>query len=89
MSVKEAYTNEWKKRVRTRIQRSDGVIALVSANTERSRGEKWEIGCALEEGKPIIGLWAYTDFRVRPAALSGTKIIPWTWKAITQFIDSL
>ena len=30
MSVKEAYSSEWKKHVRTRIRRSDGVIVLVS-----------------------------------------------------------
>ena len=30
MSVKKAYDSEWKKRVRTRIRRSDGVIVLVS-----------------------------------------------------------
>ena len=29
MSVKEAYDSKWKERVRTRIRRSDGVIALV------------------------------------------------------------
>lgn len=28
MSVKKAYSSEWKKRVRTRIRRSDGVIGL-------------------------------------------------------------
>lgn len=33
MSVKKAYDSEWKERVRTRIRRSDGVIALVSANS--------------------------------------------------------
>ena len=33
MSVKEPYDNDWKERVRTRIKRSDGVIALVSASS--------------------------------------------------------
>jgi hypothetical protein len=32
MSVKEPYDENWKERVRTRIKRSDGVIALVSKN---------------------------------------------------------
>ena len=40
MSVKEPYTNEWKERVRTRIRRSDGVIALISKNSLSSSGEK-------------------------------------------------
>jgi hypothetical protein len=43
MSVKEAYDENWKERVRTRIKRSDGVIALVSKNSLTSTGQKWEI----------------------------------------------
>ena len=43
MSVKEAYDTDWKSRVRTRIRRSDGVLALVSKNSLESSGQKWEI----------------------------------------------
>ena len=39
MSVKEAYDSEWKEHVRTRIRRSDGVIALVSKNSLTSSGQ--------------------------------------------------
>jgi hypothetical protein len=46
MSVKEAYETDWKDKVRTRIRRSDGVIALVSNNSLNSSGQKWEIQCA-------------------------------------------
>ena len=89
MSVKEPYDSGWKERVRTRIRRSDGVIALVSKSTLTSSGEKWEIDCAIEEKKKIIGLWVYTDDRTRPAALSGHRIIAWTWDGIAAFINSL
>lgn len=89
MSVKEPYDSGWKDRVRTRIRRSDGVIALVSKNTSSSSGEKWEINCADEENKKLIGLWAYSDDRTRPSALSGHSIIPWTWQGVADFIDSL
>ena len=75
--------------MRTRIRRSDGVIALVSKNTPSSSGEKWEIGCADEEGKKLIGLWAYSDDRTKPSALSGHRIIPWSWQGVADFIDSL
>ena len=61
MSVKEAYNSEWKEKVRTRIKRSDGVIALISKNSLASTGQKWEIACAKEERKPIRGIRAYTD----------------------------
>lgn len=89
MSVKEPYDTEWKERVRTRIRRSDGVIALVSKNTLNSTGEKWEISCAKEEKKKLIGLWAYKDDRTSPVELTGYNIIPWTWEGIAAFIDSL
>ena len=89
LSVKERYESDWKDRVRTRIRRSDGVIALVSKNTLESTGEKWEISCATEENKKLIGLWVYTDDRTSPSDLSGYQIIPWTWPGIASFIDGL
>lgn len=86
MSVKEPYDKDWKDRVRTRIRRSDGVIVLVSENSLTSTGQKWEIECAKEEKKKILGIWAYTDDRTNIVGVN-TKV--WTWAAITNFIDSL
>lgn len=86
MSVKEPYAIAWKEKVRTRIKRSDGVIALVSKNSLSSSGEKWEIGCAREEGKKVLGIWAYSDDRTN---LPGVRTVSWTWSHIEDFIDSL
>lgn len=86
MSVKEAYDSEWKERVRTRIKRSDGVIALVSEDSLTSSGQKWEIQCAREEGKKVLGIWAYTDDRTN---LVGVNTVVWTWPTIENFINSL
>lgn len=86
MSVKEAYDSDWKERVRTRIRRSDGIIALVSKNSLTSSGQKWEIACAREEKKKVFGIWAYTDDRTD---LPGANTVVWTWAAIENFIDSL
>ncbi len=86
MSVKEAYTSEWKERVRTRIRRSDGVIALVSKNSLTSSGQKWEIECAKEEKRPLLGIWVYQGDRTD---LTGVKTVAWTWDAIKNFIESL
>ena len=58
MSVKEAYDTDWKNKVRTRIKRSDGVIALISSDSLTSSGQQWEIACAKEEGKKVLGIWA-------------------------------
>lgn len=86
MSVKEPYDTEWKKRVRTRILRSDGVIALVSKNSTSSSGQKWEIQCAKEEKVPIRGIWVYKDDRTN---IEGVRTVVWTWDNIKNFIDSL
>jgi len=86
MSVKNAYDTNWKARVRTRIKRSDGVIVLVSGNSLTSSGQKWEIQCAKEERKKIIGIWAYTNDRTN---LIGVNTKVWTWANITNFINTL
>lgn len=86
MSVKEAYDEEWKKKVRTRILRSDGVLVIVSKNSLKSSGQKWEIQCAKEEKKKIRGIWAYNDDRTN---LAGANTMVWTWDNIASWIDSL
>ncbi|PKP45690.1 MAG: hypothetical protein CVT94_17160 [Bacteroidetes bacterium HGW-Bacteroidetes-11] len=86
MSVKEPYDKDWKDKVRTRIKRSDGVIALVSKNSLQSSGQKWEIQCAKEEGKKIRGIWAYS---YDSTDLEGVYTKAWTWDNIKDFIDSL
>ncbi len=86
MSVKQPYDTEWKKRVRTRILRSDGVIVLVSKNSLTSDGQAWEIQCAKEEKKPVRGIWAYKDDRT---ALPGVSTVAWNDDNIAGFIDSL
>ena len=86
MSVKEPYSTGWKDKVRTRIRRSHGVIALVSKNSLTSSGQKWEIQCAKDEGKPLLGIWAYSNDRT---SLAGVRTVLWTDKNIAGFIDSL
>jgi hypothetical protein len=86
MSVKEPYDTNWKERVRTRIRRSHGVIALVSKNSLASSGQKWEIQCAKDEGTPIRGIWAYKEDRT---SILGIPTLPWSDTNISSFIDSL
>ena len=86
MSVKEAYDQDWKIRVRTRIRRSNGIIVLVSKNSLDSSGQKWEIQCAKEEGKSILGIWIYKGDRT---VISGVSTKEWTWETIGNFIDKV
>ena len=86
MSVKEAYSSGWRERVRTRIRRSDGVVALVSKYSLASSGQKWEVACAREEGKRVLGIWAYRDDRTE---VLGVRTVAWSWDSIADFVDSL
>ncbi len=86
MSVKQPYDKDWQDRVRTRIRRSNGVIVLASKNSLTSSGQKWEIQCARDEGKRILGIWAYTDDRTNIVGVN-TKV--WSDANISGFIDSL
>ncbi|KQK26087.1 hypothetical protein AR438_10930 [Chryseobacterium aquaticum] len=86
MSVKQAYDKDWKDRVRTRIRRSDGVMVLVSRNSLTSSGQRWEIECAKEESKKILGIWAYTNDRTIIPSITTKE---WSDLNISNFIDSL
>lgn len=86
MSVKEPYDSAWKDRVRTRIKRSDGVIALVSKNSAASDGQKWEIACAKEEGKPVRGIRAYSN---DSSTIVGITTVAWSDENVSGFIDGL
>lgn len=86
MSVKEPYDTAWKDRVRTRIKRSDGVIALVSKNSAASEGQKWEIACAKEEGKPVRGIRAYSTDN---STIAGISTVAWSDENISGFINGL
>jgi len=86
MSVKEPYSTDWKDRVRTRIKRSHGVIALISKNSLTSSGQKWEIQCAREEHKVVRGIWAYSSDRTN---VDGVLTYTWSDENIVSFINAL
>lgn len=61
ISVKEAFDERWKTQCRTKIRGCDGVIALLSTHTWRADGARWEMWCARDEGKPILGVHISND----------------------------
>jgi hypothetical protein len=89
MSVKEPYKSEWKERVRTRVRRSDGVIALISGNTPGATGQLWEIKCAVDERRPLLGLWIQDGYRTKPPEMGVAPVKTWTWDNVESFIDSI
>jgi hypothetical protein len=91
MSVKKEWEqDEWKRRCRTKIKRCDGVIALLSKNTHKAGGARWEMRCAREEGVRIIGMHIKkNDKGAIPPELKGKRIILWSWDNLEQFIKQL
>ena len=90
MSVKQPWDEKWKTNCRTKIKGCHGVIALISKNTAKAEGAKWEIKCAKDEKVPIVGMYAYSDDRsASPTELGSTRIMTWTWGNIKGFMDGL
>jgi len=91
MSVKREWKQaEWKQRCRTKIKGCDGVIALLSKNTHKAGGARWEMQCAREEGVKIIGMHIKkNDKGAIPAELIGKRVIEWSWLNIEKFIKTL
>ncbi len=91
MSVKKKWNErEWKQKCRIKIKRCHGVIALLSKNTYKAGGARWEIQCAKEEGVKIIGMHIKkNDKGTVPPELIGSKVIEWSWPNIEKFIKSL
>jgi len=91
MSVKKKWNqNEWKDRCRTKIKRCDGVIALLSKNTHKAGGARWEMKCAREEGVKIIGMHIKKNDRgAIPPELQGKRVILWSWDNLEKFINQL
>ena len=91
MSLKEPWDEKWKTQCRTRIERCDGVIALISKNTKNAAGQLWEIKTAKEEKIPVRGVYTTTDERPTslPSELDRVRVVAWTWANIKAFLDSL
>ncbi len=91
MSVKKKWKqNEWKDRCRTKIKKCDGVIALLSKNTHRAGGARWEMKCAKEEKVEIIGMHIFKKNKgAIPAELKDRRVVEWSWENLEEFVNNL
>lgn len=91
MSVKKKWDEkEWKDKCRTKIKRCHGVIALLSKNTHKAGGARWEMKCANEEGKKIVGMHIKkSNPGAIPKELDNKEIIFWNWENLEKFINQL
>jgi hypothetical protein len=63
---------------------------LLSKNTHKASGARWEIKCAREERVKIIGMHIKkNDKGAIPIELKGEKIILWSWNNLEKFINQL
>lgn len=91
MSVKQKWNeNEWKARCREKIRRCDGAFALLSNNTHKAGGARWEIKCARQEGVKIIGMHIFKNAKSAvPIELQGKRVIEWSWDNLERFVNNL
>lgn len=89
MSVKQPWDSEWKSKCRTKIKGCDGMIAIVTKNTNNAAGQKWEIQCSKEEDVPRIGILGNQDYRNTTSGCEGIRILNWTWSNIKNWINSI
>jgi hypothetical protein len=91
MSVKEPWDSQWKTNCRTKIKGCDGMIALVSKNSQTASGQRWEVKCAKEEGVRVRGIYIHATDKPAwlPEEFDGVRIVYWTWDNIKSFLDSL
>lgn len=91
MSVKEEWNQkEWKNKCRILIKSCDGVIALLSKNTHKAGGARWEMKCADEENVKIVGMHIYKKKKgAIPRELDEKEVMEWSWENLEKFINKL
>ena len=87
-SVQEAFTGNWKAKVRERIRRTDLTIVICGEHTHTAKGVAAELTITQEEGKPYFLLWGRPRGTcTKPAmARSSDKIYKWTWENLKNLI---
>jgi len=87
-SIKEAITEDWKKKARTRIKGVDVVVVICGEHTNTATGVSAELTIAQEENVSYFLLNGYADKTcVKPKAAKSTdKIYKWTWDNLKKLI---
>jgi hypothetical protein len=85
-SVKEAFSGDWKAKVRDRIGRVDLVVVICGEYTHLAKGIAAELQIAREEKKDYFLLWGRNGKTcTKPSnALSNDQIYDWNWENLTR-----
>ncbi len=89
LSIKEAISEEWKKKARTRIKGCNVVIVICGEHTNTATGVATELKIAQEESIPYFLLQGYNGKTcVKPtSAKSSDSIYTWTWDNLKLLIN--
>lgn len=89
MSIKEAISNNWKEKARTRIKGCDVVVVICGKYTNDATGVSAEVLIAQEEGIPyfLLNGRANEICKKPKAAKSSDKIYNWTWDNLKVLIN--
>lgn len=87
-SIKEAISEDWKKKARTRIKGCDVVAVICGEYTDTASGVSAEVKIAQEEKVDYFLLWGRKDNTCKkPKATKSTdKIYKWTWDNLKALI---
>ena len=87
-SIKEAISEDWKKKARMRIKGCNLVVVICGLHTDTATGVSAEVKIAQEEGVDYFLLWGRTDKSVKkPTTMkSSDKIYKWTWDNLKALI---
>ncbi|HJP18460.1 MAG TPA: TIR domain-containing protein [Nitrospinota bacterium] len=87
-SIKEAISEDWKKKARTRIKGCDVVAVICGEHTDTASGVSAEVKIAQEEEVNYFLLWGRNGKTCKKpkAAKSSDKIYEWTWKNLKDLI---
>lgn len=88
MSIKEAISEDWKKKARTRIKGCDVVVVICGEHTDTAAGVSAELKIAQEESVNYFLLKGRSNKTcVKPnAAKSSDMIYNWTWENLKKLI---
>ena len=87
-SIKEAISEDWKKKARTRIKGCDVVIIICGEHTDKATGVSAELTIAQEEKVSYFLLHGRNGKTCKKpkAAKSTDKIYDWTWDNLKKLI---
>jgi hypothetical protein len=94
-SVREPYnsTNAYyiKQQIAPKIRGASLTMCLYGPTTYTSSWVDWELTTALAFGKPIMGVWLYTDGRIKyyPSPLQGHPRVGWDIDEIVRTMRRL